>query len=54
MQRSHAASYEAAKKSPPPRSLADLKVDSEVAPDLANFMVALIPFPEGLRRHAAE
>jgi predicted RNase H-like HicB family nuclease len=39
---------------PPPRGLSDLKTDSEVAPDLANFMVALIPFPEGLRRHAAE
>ena len=31
-----------------------LKADSEVAQDLATFMVALIPFPQGLRRHAAE
>jgi hypothetical protein len=48
------AMIESGQKIPPPRSLADLKGDSGVAPDLANFMVALIPFPEGLRRHAAE
>ncbi|MGQ0444949.1 MAG: type II toxin-antitoxin system HicB family antitoxin [Beijerinckiaceae bacterium] len=34
----------------PPRSLTDLKADTDVALELANFMVALIPFPEGLRR----
>ena len=48
------AMIESGQEIPPPRSLTDLKTDSEVAPDLANFMVALIPFPEGLRRHAAE
>jgi predicted RNase H-like HicB family nuclease len=48
------ATIESGQKIPPPRSLTDLKADSEVAPDLANFMVAVIPFPEGLRRHAAE
>jgi predicted RNase H-like HicB family nuclease len=48
------AMIESGQKIPPPRSLTELKADSGVAPDLANFMVALIPFPEGLRRHAAE
>jgi predicted RNase H-like HicB family nuclease len=48
------AMIESGQEIPPPRSLTDLKTDSEVAPDLANFMVALIPFPKGLRRHAAE
>jgi predicted RNase H-like HicB family nuclease len=48
------AMIESGQQIPPPRSLTDLKTDSEVAPDLANFMVVLIPFPEGLRRHAAE
>lgn len=48
------AMIESGQKIPPPRSLADLKADSDVALDLTNFMVALIPFPEGLRRHAAE
>jgi predicted RNase H-like HicB family nuclease len=48
------AMIESGREIPPPRSLTDLKADSEVAPDLANFMVALIPFPEGLRRHASE
>ncbi len=48
------AMIESGQKIPPPRSLTDLKADSDVAPDLANFMVALIPFPEGLRRRAAE
>ncbi|MGH6852513.1 MAG: type II toxin-antitoxin system HicB family antitoxin, partial [Methylocella sp.] len=41
-------------KIPPPRSLTDLKADSEIAPDLATFMVALIPFPEDIHQHAAE
>jgi hypothetical protein len=45
---------ESGQEIPPPRSLTDLKADSEVAQDLARYMVALIPFPEGLRRHAAE
>jgi predicted RNase H-like HicB family nuclease len=48
------AMIESGQKIPPPRSLTDLKADSEVVLDLANFMVALIPFPEGLGRHAAE
>lgn len=48
------AKVESGQKIPPPRSLTELKTDSEVVPDLANFMVALIPFPEDLRRHAAE
>jgi hypothetical protein len=39
---------------PPPRKLADLKADREVAHELARYMVALIPLPEGLRQHAAE
>jgi predicted RNase H-like HicB family nuclease len=38
-----------AQKIPPPRSLADLKTNSEVTQDLATFMVALIPFPANLR-----
>jgi predicted RNase H-like HicB family nuclease len=48
------AMIECGQEIPPPRSLTHLKSNSEVAPDLAKFMVALIPFPEGLRRHAAE
>jgi predicted RNase H-like HicB family nuclease len=48
------AMIESGQKIPPPRTLTDLKADSEVAPDLANFMVVLIPCPEGLRRPAAE
>ena len=48
------ATIESGQKIPPPRSITDLKTDLEVAPDLANFMVALIPFPASLRRHAAE
>jgi predicted RNase H-like HicB family nuclease len=48
------AMIECGQKIPPPRSLAHLKTDPEVAPDLAKFMVALIPFPKDLRRHAAE
>jgi predicted RNase H-like HicB family nuclease len=39
---------------PPPRRLADLKADREVSQDLARYLVALIPLPEGLREHAAE
>jgi len=45
---------ESGQKIPPPRRLANLKSDPEVAQDLARYMVALIPFPEGLRQHAAE
>jgi len=48
------AMIEGGQKIPPPRSLADLKADPGVAEDLARYMVALIPIPEGLRRHAAE
>jgi predicted RNase H-like HicB family nuclease len=39
---------------PPPRSLADLKADSEVAQELQHSMVVLIPFPKGLSQHAAK
>jgi predicted RNase H-like HicB family nuclease len=39
---------------PAPRSLADLKGDCEVADDLRRYMVALIPFPPGLRQRAAQ
>ncbi|MGH6822754.1 MAG: type II toxin-antitoxin system HicB family antitoxin [Methylocella sp.] len=48
------AMIESGQKIPPPRSLTDLKADSEIAEDLATFMVALIPFPANLRQHAAE
>jgi hypothetical protein len=48
------AMIESGQEIPPPRTLTELKADSEVAQDLARYMVALIPFPEGLRRHAAE
>ncbi|MGH6838096.1 MAG: type II toxin-antitoxin system HicB family antitoxin [Methylocella sp.] len=48
------AMIESGRKMPSPRSLTDLKADSEIAQDLATFMVALIPFPQGLRWHAAE
>ena len=48
------AMVESGQKIPPARSLADLKADPGVAEDLARYMVALIPFPEGLRQHAAE
>lgn len=48
------AMIESGQKLPPPRSLTELKTDSEVAQDLATFMVALIPFPAGLRQRAAE
>lgn len=48
------AMIESGQEIPPPRSVACLKADPDIAQDLANFMVALILFPEGLRRHAAE
>jgi predicted RNase H-like HicB family nuclease len=48
------AMLESRQKIPPPRSLTDLKADSEIAQDLARYMVALIAFPRGLRQHAAE
>lgn len=48
------AMIESGKTIPPPRSLTGLKADPEVAQDLARYMVALIPFPEGLRQHAAQ
>jgi len=43
------AMLENGKNIPPPRSLAELKADSAIAPDLNRFMVALIPFPDSLR-----
>jgi predicted RNase H-like HicB family nuclease len=48
------AMIESGQKIPPPRSLTDLKGDPEIAQYLARYMVALIPYPQGLRRHAAE
>jgi|HubBroStandDraft_6_1064221.scaffolds.fasta_scaffold1277878_1 predicted RNase H-like HicB family nuclease len=42
------AMIESGQKIPAARSLTELKVDSEVAEDLARYMVALIPFPQGL------
>jgi len=48
------AMIESGQKIPAARSLTDLKADSEVAQDLARHMVALIPFPRGLPKHAAE
>jgi predicted RNase H-like HicB family nuclease len=48
------AMIEGGQKIPPPRSLADLKADPEVAQDLSRYRVALIPLPDGLRQHAAE
>ncbi|MGA7384320.1 MAG: type II toxin-antitoxin system HicB family antitoxin [Methylocella sp.] len=47
------AMIESGQTIPPPRSLANLKADLEVAQDLTRYM-ALIPLPEGLRQHAAE
>ena len=48
------AMIESGQKIPAARSLTDLKKDPEIAQDLARSMVALIPFPQGLRQHAAE
>lgn len=48
------AMIESGQKIPPPRQLADLKADPEVAQDLARYVVALIPLLEGLRQHTAE
>lgn len=48
------AMIENGQKIPAARSLTELKTDSEIAQDLARYMVALIPFPQGLRQHAAE
>ena len=48
------AMTESGQKIPAARSLTDLKADSEIAPDLARYMVTLIPFPQGLRQDAAE
>lgn len=47
------AMVESGRKIPPARSLTELKTDPEVAEDLQQFMVALIPLPTGLQ-HAAE
>jgi predicted RNase H-like HicB family nuclease len=38
---------------PTPRTLTELRKDSEVADDLRDFMVALVPLPLGVA-HAAE
>lgn len=46
------AMAESDQKIPPPRSLADLKKDPQVAEDLRHYMVALIPFPAGLQNAA--
>src|SRR5579883_888237 len=35
---------------PPPRTLTELKADPEIAPDLARYMVALVPLPDSLDR----
>ena len=43
------AMLESGQNIPPPRSLAELKADLDIAPDLSRFMVALIPFPDNLR-----
>jgi len=48
------AMIESGQTIPPARSLTDLKADPEIAQDLARHMVALIPFPQDLRQHAAE
>jgi predicted RNase H-like HicB family nuclease len=48
------AMIESGQKLPAARSLTELKADSGIAQDLASYMVALIPFPQGLRQHAAE
>lgn len=48
------AMIESGQKIPRVRSLSELKADPETAPDLARYMVALIPFPQGPRQHAAE
>jgi hypothetical protein len=48
------AMLESGQKIPAARSLTDLKADSGIAKDLALYMVALIPFPQNLRQHAAE
>ncbi len=48
------AMIESGQKIPAARSSTDLKADSGIAQDLARYMVALIPFPQGLHQHAAE
>jgi len=47
------AMLESGQNIPVPRSLTDLKKDPEVAGDLREFMVALVPFP-ARAQHAAE
>ena len=39
---------------PVPRSLAEIRTDAGVAPDLRRSMFTLIPLPENLRARAAE
>lgn len=48
------AMSESGQSIPAPRTLTDLKADAEVADELQRYMVALIPFPTGLRQHAAQ
>jgi predicted RNase H-like HicB family nuclease len=48
------AMIESGQKIPAARSLTELKADSGIAQELASYMVALIPFPQGLHQHAAE
>ena len=48
------AMVEGGQSIPPPRTLTELKADPEIAPDLARYMVALVPLPDSLLRHAAE
>jgi predicted RNase H-like HicB family nuclease len=48
------AMIESGQKIPAAHSLTDLKADSGIAQDLDRYMVALIPFPQGLCQHAAE
>jgi len=48
------AMIESGRKIPLPRTLIALTADSEFAEELARYMVALIPFPAGLAKPAAE
>lgn len=48
------AMIETGQNIPPPRSLTALRADSAVAEDLTRTIVALIPFPAGLAKPAAE
>ncbi len=39
---------------PSPRSLTELRGDAEIARDINQYIVALIPFPDSFRSRAAE